>query len=158
MRAPTTERLGDRWARDGSYLQEIVEPEQDRHRISVGSAPGRPTVVLEAESVAEGWVITAAWACLDPSADAGCGPRIDAADGTPFRLEAPDPPGTGVGVGRIVGQGSVPACSHFDVDGTSYAVRGAFAPVTLYSANEVPVAEELTAAFGDEVRRLHPAP
>lgn len=157
--APTTEQLGDRWARDGSYLQEINEPEQDRHLISLGSAPGLPTVVLEAAPVTGGWAISGAWACLDPSTDAGCGPRIDDADGTPFRLEPPDPSGVRIGVGRIVGQGSVPACARFEVDGTSYGVRGAFAPVTLFSANEMPVEEELTTTVGgDDVRRLHPVP
>lgn len=85
--------------------------------------------------------------------------RADDPDGTRYRLEGLDPAGTAIGVGRPVALGTVPACATFEIDGSTFGARGAVAPIGLFSANEMPVAEELTVTVGSgEVRRLHPVP
>lgn len=155
---PTPAAAAEPWLEDDDLVQVSVEA-AGRRWMAVGPDGSAPTAVLVAGEGGDGWIITSSVACLDPAENSGCGPMVAVPDGTRYRLEGPDPAGTAIGVGRPVALGTVPACATFEIDGSTFGARGAVAPIGLFSANEVPVAEELTVTVGSgEVRRLHPVP
>lgn len=120
---------------------------EDTKLVGVGKPGELPRQVLTVRREQAGWQITSTTACVDAlPKDEVCAPEAITVRGREYRRseDSPEP-----GVAAYVGNGTLTRCRA--EGGRTFASRGAVNPVTAYTANEVPAAEQVVVADGQGV-------
>lgn len=157
-RSPLT--AARRWALPGEELSLGKSPSVNIAYVVFRLQGNPPRQVLRLEpDLGHPWIVTRTAACLDPTPrDPGCGQAVAFQHVTYANTFVR--PGTGAGVGRLLGQGWLPECArelspHRDLFGP----RGPVAPVSIYSYMEEPSSQGVTVSvansFGSYGVRLY---
>jgi hypothetical protein len=112
------------------------------------------------KSVGE-WFVARTTGCLTdrPATVSSCGDVV-VFRGTTYHRPTYDLPGPtdGIGVGRVFGQGSIPACADvMAYAGDRHHLVGHLAPVTVYQQEEVPRAESIVTSPVIAMPRIYDA-